>query len=494
MSESPAVLGAETIAESVRSGAKGAAEVARVFVERAERTRERLGTYLHFDTDSILREAASVDARRARGERLGSLAGVPVAIKDNICVRGVPTTCASRILEGYRPPYDAHVIERLRASGAVLFGKTNCDEFAMGSSTENSAYQATRNPWDLARVPGGSSGGSAATVAAREAPLALGSDTGGSVRQPAAFCGVVGLKPTYGAVSRYGLVAFASSLDQIGPIATSARDTALLFNAISGEDRRDMTSRPEAKPVSLERLEEGVRGLKIGVARELLGEGLDPEIRDCFETVLQGLVGDGASVVDVALPHANYAIATYYLIAPAEASSNLARYDGVRYGVRARNHDLRGMYEATRGKGFGREVTRRILLGTYALSAGYYDAYYLRAQKVRTLIRKDFLEALERADVLLMPVTPTPPFLLGEKTGDPLAMYLNDIYSIPASLAGVPALSFPAGFTRSGLPIGLQAAGRPFDEETLLRVARTWEGKSDAARKPPRLAEEAHAA
>jgi aspartyl-tRNA(Asn)/glutamyl-tRNA(Gln) amidotransferase subunit A len=358
----------------------------------------------------------------------------------------------------------------------------------MGSSTENSAYQPTRNPWNVTLVPGGSSGGSAATVAAREAPLALGSDTGGSVRQPAAFCGVVGLKPTYGAVSRYGLVAFASSLDQIGPLATSARDAALLYNAIAGVDPRDSTSRPEARTVSLAHLERGVKGLKIGVPRELLGEGLDPEIRECFDTVAAALVGEGASLSDVVLPHARHAIATYYLIAPAEASSNLARYDGVRYGTRVPEGDLRAMYEATRGQGFGREVKRRILLGTYALSAGYYDAYYQRAQRVRTLIRRDFAAAFGRVDALLLPVTPTPPFALGEKTEDPLAMYLNDIYSIPASLAGVPALSFPAGFTRKGLPMGLQVAGRPFDEETLLRIARAWEKKSDASRRLPPIA------
>ncbi|HVH06416.1 MAG TPA: amidase family protein, partial [Myxococcota bacterium] len=364
---------AEGLARAVAGKSRTAVEVTRSFLDRADRTAERLGTYLHRDRDSILAAAATVDARIARGEDPGPLAGVPVAIKDNICVRGVPTTCASRVLEGYRPPYDAHVIERLRAAGAVPFGKTNCDEFAMGSSTENSAYGLTRNPWDLKRVPGGSSGGSAATVAAREAPLALGSDTGGSVRQPAAFCGVVGLKPTYGAVSRYGLVAFASSLDQIGPLATGARDAALLFNAIAGADARDMTSRPEAKPVALDDLERGVRGLRIGVPRDLLGDGLDPEIRACFDQVEAFLRKEGASSRDVALPHAKHAIATYYLIAPAEASSNLARYDGVRYGRRVAGSDLRSMYENTRGHGFGREVTRRILLGTYALSAGYYD-------------------------------------------------------------------------------------------------------------------------
>ncbi len=478
---------AESLARSVSSGDRSAVEVARFFLDQAGRTAEKLGTYLHLEAEPILAAAAQVDARRKRGERLGALAGVPVAIKDNICIRGVPTTCASRILQGYRPPYDAHVIERLRDADALLFGKTNCDEFAMGSSTENSAVRPTRNPWDLARVPGGSSGGSAATVAAREAPLALGSDTGGSVRQPGAFCGVIGLKPTYGAISRYGLVAFASSLDQIGPLARTSRDAALLFNAIVGRDPRDSTSRPEGRPVSLERLEAGLDGLTIGVPRELLGEGLDSEIRACFDVAAEAFVARGARLVDVALPHARYAIATYYLIAPAEASSNLARYDGVRYGVRTGDGDLRGMYGATRGHGFGREVTRRILLGTYALSAGYYDAYYLRAQKVRTLIRRDFTEALERADVLLLPVTPTPPFRLGEKTEDPLAMYLNDIYSIPASLAGVPALSFPAGFTKGGLPIGLQLAGKPFDEETLLRVVRAWEDQSDAARRVPPL-------
>jgi aspartyl-tRNA(Asn)/glutamyl-tRNA(Gln) amidotransferase subunit A len=476
---------AEAIGRSVAAGERSAVEVARAFLARAARSHSRLGTYLHLDGEETLAAAATVDARRSRGETLGPLAGVPVAIKDNICVRGAPTTCGSRILEGYRPPYDAHVVERLREAGAVPFGKTNCDEFAMGSSTENSAYMPTRNPWDPARVPGGSSGGSAATVAAGEVPLALGSDTGGSVRQPAAFCGVLGLKPTYGAVSRYGLVAFASSLDQIGPLARGARDAALLYNAVAGRDARDMTSRPEAKPVSLDALERGVRGLSIGVPRELLAEGLDPEIRECFESVAAWLFREGAKLLDTPLPHAKHAIATYYLIAPAEASSNLARYDGVRYGVRGEGASLRAMYETTRGRGFGREVRRRILLGTYALSAGYYDAYYLRAQKVRTLIRRDFMEALGRADALLMPVTPTPPFALGEKVEDPLEMYLNDTYSIPASLAGVPALAFPAGFTKRGLPIGLQLVGRPFDEETLLRVARGWEHASDVATRVP---------
>ncbi len=482
---------AESLGSSVRSGERSAVEVTRAFLERAARTADRLGTYLHRDPDRALAMARAVDARRAGGEPLSPLAGVPVALKDNLCTRGVPTTCGSRILEGYRPPYDAHVVERLREAGAVFAGKTNCDEFAMGSSTENSAYFPTRNPWDLERVPGGSSGGSAATVAAREAPLALGSDTGGSVRQPAAFCGVVGLKPTYGAVSRYGLVAFASSLDQIGPIARTARDAALLYNAICGRDERDMTSRADAKAVSLDDLERGVKGLRLGVPRDLLGEGIDPEILGALDGAARVFAAEGAEIVDVALPHARSSIATYYLIAPAEASSNLARYDGVRYGFRAKESDLQHMYAATRGQGFGREVRRRILLGTYALSAGYYDAYYLRAMKVRTLIRTDFAQALTRADAILLPTTPTPPFRIGEKADDPLAMYLNDIFSIPASLAGAPALSFPAGFTRTNLPIGLQLVGRPFEEGTLLRVARAWESKSDAgSRMPPLLAKE----
>jgi aspartyl-tRNA(Asn)/glutamyl-tRNA(Gln) amidotransferase subunit A len=483
---------AEEIADAVRSGAATAEEVTRAFLGQAERTAERLGTYLHRMPDEALAAACAVDGRRARGEPLGALAGVPVALKDNLCTRGIPTTCGSRILEGYRPPYDAHVVERLHAADAVVVGKTNCDEFAMGSSTENSAYRPTRNPWDLSRVPGGSSGGSAAAVAAREAPLALGSDTGGSVRQPAAFCGVVGLKPTYGAVSRYGLVAFASSLDQVGPLARTARDATLAFNAICGRDERDMTSRADAKPVPLDSLEGGVRGLTIGVPRDLLGgEGVSPEIRACFERAVEEYARNGARLVDVALPHSKYAIATYYLIAPAEASSNLARYDGVRYGLRVRDGDLIRMYAATRAKGFGREVRRRILLGTYALSAGYYDAYYLRAQKVRTLIRRDFLDALKATDALLFPVTPTTAFGLGEKVENPLAMYLNDIFSVPASLAGVPALSFPAGFGPTGLPIGLQLVGRPFAEGTLLRVARAYESWSDATARVPPIALEA---
>ncbi len=481
---------AESLARSVAAGDRSAVEVAGAFLAQLDRTAARLGTYLHRTPELTLAMARAVDDRRVRGEAPGPLAGVPVAIKDVLSTRGIPTTCGSRILAGYTPAYDAHAVARLRDAGAVFVGKTNCDEFAMGSSTENSAYGPTRNPWDLERVPGGSSGGSAATVAAREAPLSLGTDTGGSVRQPAAFCGVVGLKPTYGAVSRYGLIAFASSLDQIGPFATCARDAALLYNAICGRDPKDMTSRAEARPIPLDALEGGVRGLRVGIPRDLLGEGLDPEISAILDQTAARCAAEGAEVMDIALPHARYSIATYYLIAPAEASSNLARYDGVRFGRRTGDGDLRGMYEATRAAGFGREVTRRILLGTYALSAGYYDAYYLRAQKVRTLIRRDFTDALDRADMLLFPTTPTPAFRLGEKVEDPLAMYLNDIFSIPASLAGVPALSFPAGFTASGLPVGLQLVGRPFEESTILRAARAVEHWNDAARRRPPIAEE----
>ena len=481
---------AETLGRAMAEGERSSLEVTQAFLARMDRTAGRLATYLRRTPDLALAMARDVDERRARGEALGPLAGVPIAIKDVLCTRGTPTTCASRALEGYTPPYDAHAVAKLRAAGSVFVGKTNCDEFAMGSSTENSAYGPTRNPWDLERVPGGSSGGSAATVAAREVPLSLGTDTGGSVRQPAAFCGIVGLKPTYGAVSRYGLIAFASSLDQIGPFATCARDAALLFNAICGRDARDMTSREEAHPIPLDSLERGVRGLRIGVPRDLLGEGLDPEIRGVLDRTAVRFEQEGATLTDISLPHARYSIAAYYLIAPAEASSNLARYDGVRYGRREGNGDLRAMYEATRAAGFGREVTRRILLGTYALSAGYYDAYYLRAQKVRTLIRRDFTQALERVDVLLFPTTPTPAFRLGEKVEDPLAMYLNDIYSIPASLAGVPALSFPAGFTASGLPVGLQIVGRPFEEAMILRAARATEHWTDAGRRLPPIAGE----
>jgi len=438
--------------------------------------------YISLDEEGALRKAEEVDARVARGEEVGVLAGVPVAVKDNICIKGMRTTCASKILENFVSPYDATVVEKLKAADAVFLGKTNLDEFAMGSSTENSYFGPTRNPHDPERVPGGSSGGSAAALAAGEAVLALGSDTGGSIRQPASFCGVVGLKPTYGRVSRYGLVAFASSLDQIGPMAKNVKDTALLLNVISGYDPRDSTSAPVEVPDFTKALDEGIEGIRIGLPREYFAEGLEDEVREKVLEAVDILKGEGAEVVEVSLPHTKYAIATYYIVAPAEASSNLARYDGVKYGFRAEGRDLYEMYCNTRSQGFGEEVKRRIMLGTYTLSAGYYEAYYLKALKVRTLIKQDFEEAFETCDLLATPTSPTVAFRLGEKVADPLTMYLSDVYTVSVNLAGLPGISVPCG-SSDGLPVGLQLIGRPFDEETLLRVAhvveRSLKGRSE---------------
>ena len=438
--------------------------------------------YISLDEEGALRKAEEVDARVARGEEVGVLAGVPVAVKDNICIKGMRTTCASKILENFVSPYDATVVEKLKAADAVFLGKTNLDEFAMGSSTENSYFGPTRNPHDPERVPGGSSGGSAAALAAGEAVLALGSDTGGSIRQPASFCGVVGLKPTYGRVSRYGLVAFASSLDQIGPMAKNVKDTALLLNVISGYDPRDSTSAPVEVPDFTKALDEGIEGIRIGLPREYFAEGLEDEVREKVLEAVDILKGEGAEVVEVSLPHTKYAIATYYIVAPAEASSNLARYDGVKYGFRAEGRDLYQMYCNTRSQGFGEEVKRRIMLGTYTLSAGYYEAYYLKALKVRTLIKQDFEEAFETCDLLATPTSPTVAFRLGEKVADPLTMYLSDVYTVSVNLAGLPGISVPCG-SSDGLPVGLQLIGRPFDEETLLRVAhvveRSLKGRSE---------------
>lgn len=426
--------------------------------------------YISLDEEGALRKAEEVDARVARGEEVGVLAGVPVAVKDNICIKGMRTTCASKILENFVSPYDATVVEKLKAADAVFLGKTNLDEFAMGSSTENSYFGPTRNPHDPERVPGGSSGGSAAALAAGEAVLALGSDTGGSIRQPASFCGVVGLKPTYGRVSRYGLVAFASSLDQIGPMAKNVKDTALLLNVISGYDPRDSTSAPVEVPDFTKALDEGIEGIRIGLPREYFAEGLEDEVREKVLEAVDILKGEGAEVVEVSLPHTKYAIATYYIVAPAEASSNLARYDGVKYGFRAEGRDLYEMYCNTRSQGFGEEVKRRIMLGTYTLSAGYYEAYYLKALKVRTLIKQDFEEAFETCDLLATPTSPTVAFRLGEKVADPLTMYLSDVYTVSVNLAGLPGISVPCG-SSDGLPVGLQLIGRPFDEGTILRAA-----------------------
>ena len=450
-------------------------EVARAHLDRIGAVEPGIDAFLQVSADRALERARRLDAALSRGEEAPPLAGVPIAIKDVLHVEGLPTTCGSRVLEGYLPPYAATAVVRVEAAGAIVVGKTNMDEFAMGSSTENSAWKPTRNPWDRARVPGGSSGGSAAAVAARMVPLALGTDTGGSIRQPAAFCGVVGLKPTWGRVSRYGLVAFASSLDQAGPFARTVEDVALVSSVLFGHDPRDATSATVAVPDLAAELPRGAEGLRVGVPWSFLAEGVEPGTMDRFRESLAALESAGASVVDVSLPHLPHAIATYYLVATAEASSNLARYDGVRYGLRAPfPRDLKHLYGETRDLGFGAEVKRRIILGTFALSSGYYDAYYLRAQKVRTLIRRDFEAAFESCDVVATPTTPTPAFRLGEKTGDPLQMYLADIFTVPANLAGIPGLSLPCGLA-SSLPVGLQLLGRPFDEATLLRAGAAYQ-------------------
>ena len=444
-------------------------------LERIARHDPTLHAFLHVAGEEALDAARRWDDRYARGgDALPPLAGLPVALKDNLCAQGMPTTAGSRILAGWMPPYDATVVARLREAGAVLIGKTNLDEFAMGSSTENSAFGPTRNPWDPSRVPGGSSGGSAAAVAAGFVPAALGSDTGGSIRQPAGFCGVVGLKPTYGRVSRYGLIAFASSLDQIGPLTRTVADAALLLRVLAGRDPRDATSVELPAPELVGEGAGGVRGMKIGLPGEALGEGLQPDVRAAVEEAAAVLRGQGATLVNVALPSLAYALPVYYLIATSEASTNLARYDGVRYGLRVGGGDLYQMYAQTRGQGFGAEVKRRIMLGTYALSAGFYEGFFLKAQRVRTLIRRDFEAAFTAADLLLLPTSPTVPFTLGEKTDDPLQMYLADVYTIPVNLAGLPAVSVPCGFA-GGLPIGMQLIGRAFAEGALLQAARTYE-------------------
>jgi aspartyl-tRNA(Asn)/glutamyl-tRNA(Gln) amidotransferase subunit A len=421
--------------------------------------------------------ARDIDRRRAGGEHVGALAGIPVALKDVLCTRGQRTTCGSRILADFRPPYDATVVERLRAADAVVVGKTNLDEFAMGSSTENSAVGPTRNPWDTGRVPGGSSGGSAAAVAGHFAPLGVGTDTGGSVRQPAALCGVVGVKPTYGLVSRYGLVAFASSLDQVGPFARTVTDAADLLTAVAGHDPRDSTSIPDDVPDVHSALDRGVDGLRVGVISDALGEGVEPDVATRVREAAQLLGKMGAELVDVSMPHNRYGIAAYYLIAPSEASSNLARYDGVRYGLREQGQNVEQMMARTRTAGFGDEVLRRIMIGTYALSAGYYDAYYVSAQRVRTLIIRDYAEAFGQCDVLLSPTSPSAAFEIGAKVDDPLSMYLTDVFTVPASLAGIPALSMPAGLDGRGLPVGVQLTAPLLGEATLFRAARALEAE-----------------
>jgi len=434
---------------------------------------------------------AAAKAASQRRERIGPLDGVPIALKDIFCMEGVETTAGSRILKGYLPPYDATVVRKLKQAGAVIVGKLNMDEFAMGSSTENSAFGPTRNPWDLERTPGGSSGGSAAAVAARMVPGTLGTDTGGSIRQPAALVGCAGMKPTYGRVSRFGVIAFASSLDQVGAFAQDVRGVALLLSAIAGHDPDDQTSSTRPVPDYAASLARGVRGLRIGVPAEYFGEGLQPEIDKAVRAGIEVLRSEGCEVKPISLPNSPHAIAAYYIVATAEASSNLARYDGVRYGHRARSTQLLEMYERTRAEGFGAEVKRRIMLGTYALSAGYYDAYYLRAQKVRALIRRDFDTAFATVDAVVCPTSPTTAFRLGEKVDDPLAMYLNDIYTVPVNLAGLPGISVPCGFDNKRLPIGMQLIGKPFDEETLLRLAHAYEQRAGFAEQLPPLVEHA---
>ncbi|WP_263367889.1 Asp-tRNA(Asn)/Glu-tRNA(Gln) amidotransferase subunit GatA [Edaphobacter bradus] len=476
MNSGLAGLTIDSIRAAVAAGETTATSLAELHYAQIAEKDSAINSYLSLSRERALAQASRIDEMAARGQGLPPLAGVPVGIKDVLAMQGAPATAGSLILKGYRPPYDATAVSRLEAAGAVLLGKLNCDEFAMGSSNENSAYGPVRNPRSTDRVPGGSSGGSAAAVAANLAVASLGTDTGGSIRQPAAFCGVVGVLPTYGRVSRYGLIAFASSLDRVGPLTKNVKDAATVLQVLAGQDHLDATSSERPVGNYVAGLEKPVEGLKIGVPEEYFGEGLDPEIRAAIEKVLDGLKDEKCIAKPVSLPHTKYAIPTYYVIATAEASANLSRFDGVRFGLRDGDAKaLADMYRKTRDAGFGAEVKRRILLGTYSLSAGYYDAYYKKAQQVRTLLTRDFLAAFADVDVLVAPVTPTPAFRLGEKTDDPVKMYLEDIYSVAASLAGLCGVSVPCGETRDGLPIGVQILGKHFDEETMLRVAQAVE-------------------
>jgi len=463
-------------------------EVMQDVFNQIDKVDNSIKAFLVLNREEALKQAKEIDAKVKNGEKILPLAGVAVAVKDIIATRGTETTCGSKILKGFIPPYDATVINRLKEAGAIIIGKTNMDEFAMGSSTENSAFGPTHNPWDLERVPGGSSGGSAAAVASDETLVALGTDTGGSIRQPASLCGMVGLKPTYGRVSRYGLVAYASSLDQVGTITKDVTDSALIMKVISGHDYKDSTSASLEVPDYLKSCQEGIEGLKIGVPKEYFIEGIDPEVKDAIDKTLKLFERLGAKIEEISLPHTEYALPAYYLIATAEASSNLARYDGVQYGYRTENcEDLSSIYKRTRSEGFGNEVKRRIMLGTYALSSGYYDAYYLKAQKVRTLIKEDFDKAFSKYDILITPTSPTPAFKLKEKIADPLTMYLTDIYTLPINLAGVPAISLNCGYNKNNLPIGLQIIGKPFDEETIIRAAYNFEQNNDVEKRKPEM-------
>lgn len=476
----------EELHRRLRDGSLSSRDATQSYLDRIQQHDSRIKAFLQVDADAALRQADVIDAKRKSGQPVGPLSGLPVAIKDVICETGKPCTCASRMLKNFQPPYDAHVIERLKAADAVILGRTNMDEFAMGSSSENSAFQVTRNPWDESRSPGGSSSGSAAAVAAGMAPVALGSDTGGSIRQPASFCGVVGLKPTYGRISRYGLVAFASSLDQIGPFADDVYGAALLLSVTAGHDHRDSTSVDRPTPDFLATINQPLSDLRIGVADEHFAEGLDPEVERTVKAAIDVYRSLGATIQPIRLPHTKYAVATYYLIAPSEASSNLSRYDGIHYGHRSDQHrDLFDLYASSRGEGFGTEVKRRIMIGTFALSAGYADKYYVKALKVRRLIRQDFDAAFSQVDVIAGPVAPTPAFRIGELSSDPLAMYLSDIYTLSANLAGIPGMSIPCGFSANNLPIGLQLLTPPFEEERLLRAAKMYENVTEwHTRKP----------
>ncbi len=483
---------AHELVKKIKNRELSSEEVTVSIFKRIEEVEGKVKAFVSRAKDLAVKQAREIDSRIAGGGDPGILGGVPVLIKDNINVTGTRTTCSSKILHNFVSPYDATVTKKLRDAGAVFIGKSNLDEFAMGSSTETSHYGATRNPWNLDCIPGGSSGGSAAAVAAGQTVLAIGSDTGGSIRQPASFCGVVGLKPTYGRVSRYGLVAFASSLDQIGPITRDTADAALLMNAIAGYDKNDSTSVDLPAPDYTRSLVKDVKDIRIGIPKEYFGEGLNKDVEKAVRDAVKLIEGQGAKVREVSLPHTEYAVAAYYIIAPSEASSNLARYDGVKYGYRTEGDENPGLslidvYERTRGEGFGQEVKRRIMLGAYSLSSGYYDAYYLKAQKVRTLIKKDFDEAFGEVDIIITPTTPTTAFRVGEKIDDPLQMYLLDIYTISANLAGLPGISIPCGFDGKGMPVGLQLLAKPFDEETLLRVAYSYEQSTDWHLREPEL-------
>ena len=479
------------IHQQLISKQRSAVEITQEALERINQLEPKLKSFICVTAEKAIAQASQVDAKIAAGEKIGPLAGIPIAVKDNICTRGIPTTCGSKILENFIPPYESTVTQKLVGAGAVILGKTNLDEFAMGSSTENSAYQVTANPWDVERVPGGSSGGSAAAVASAESLVALGSDTGGSIRQPASFCGVVGMKPTYGLVSRYGLVAYASSMDQIGPFSRTVKDSAILLQAIAGYDPKDSTSLNVPIPDYTKNLSPNLRPkgqIRIGLIQETFGEGLDSSVLQAFTKAVELLQELGAEIQVISCPRFSYGLPTYYVIAPSEASANLARYDGVKYGFRtSESENLLNMYAKTRSEGFGLEVKRRIMIGTYALSAGYYDAYYLKAQKVRTLIKKDFDKAFAKVDILACPTSSTTAFKVGEKTDDPLSMYLSDLMTIPVNLAGLPALSLPCGFDKQGLPIGIQLMSNVLREDLLFEVAYVYEQSNNWYKLQPQL-------